>query len=88
MEKSNYNIRLNKIRSTGNFYKENKENESSFERFEYKDNYKTNNIKYLNSTKNINPNIIYKDNKNFNFDSFLEQLVQEIINKILNLLVL
>ena len=70
LENSNYNIRLNKIRSTGNFYKKNKDDESSFERFEYKDNYKTKNIKYLNSTKNINPKIIYKDNKNFNFDSF------------------
>ena len=34
---NNYNIRLNKIKSTGNFYKENKEIETSFEKFEFKD---------------------------------------------------
>ncbi len=38
LEINNYNIRLNKIRSTGSFYKENKEIESSFERFEFKEN--------------------------------------------------
>ena len=38
LENNNYNIRLNKIRSTGSFYKENKEIESSFERFEFKEN--------------------------------------------------
>ena len=38
LELNNYNIRLNKIKSTGIFYKENKDIESSFERFEYKDN--------------------------------------------------
>ena len=35
---NNYCIRLNKIESTCNFYKENKEIESSFERIEFKDN--------------------------------------------------
>ena len=34
---NNYYIRLNKIKSTGNFYKENKEIETSFEKFEFKD---------------------------------------------------
>ena len=34
---NNYYIRLNKIKSTINFYKENKEIETSFEKFEFKD---------------------------------------------------
>ena len=38
LKANNYTMRLNKIRSTSNFYKENKEIESYFERFEYKDN--------------------------------------------------
>ena len=38
LEVSNYNFRLNKIKSTANFYKENKEIESNFERVEFKDN--------------------------------------------------
>ena len=38
LELNNYIIIFNKIRSTGNFYKENKEIESSFERLEFKDN--------------------------------------------------
>jgi hypothetical protein len=38
LEANNYIIRLNKIKSTGNFYKENKEIESSFEKVEFKDN--------------------------------------------------
>ena len=35
---SNYSIRLNKIRNTSNFYKENKEIESNFEKIEFKEN--------------------------------------------------
>lgn len=38
LELNNYIFIMNKIRSTGNFYKENKEFESSFERFEFKEN--------------------------------------------------
>lgn len=38
LEVNNYSIRLKKIKSTGNFYKENKEIESSFERVELRDN--------------------------------------------------
>ena len=35
---NNFNIRLNKIKSTGIFYKENKEIETSFDRLEFRDN--------------------------------------------------
>lgn len=38
LEVCNYNFRLNKIKTTENFYKENKEIESNFERVEFKDN--------------------------------------------------
>ena len=73
---SSNNIHINKNiinDNNTNFmkYQLTQEKGKPYHNYEYSnDNYKSNNTKYLNSTKNINPKSIYKENKRINLDSF------------------